>query len=348
MLKQITSNTALNSISRLLLIVMTILAVGLVSGCGSSDKAEKHVELIFSHSPARWQEGAESMVKTLQADGYVANLQVFDSNDKQRQAMQAAIDAKPACIVLAGGNDEIIADELKKAKEADIPIIAYDSMVKNTDAISYFVTFDNEGVGESMGRYIEEKFNLQSGAGPFTIEFLSGSEHDSNARLMHDGAYKILKPYIDKGQLVNISGKASFEETAVKDWNPDNAKSMLQAIVAKNYNGRNLDIVVAASDGIAYGAIEALSAYNGSWPFITGQDADKKALEYVRNGRMGVTIQKDSATLNYKCLRMIKAVVEGSKPDINDVKTYNNGVITIPAYLCIPRIIDKENIDSIK
>ena len=58
MLKQITSNTALNSISRLLLIVMTILAVGLVCGCGSSDKAEKHVGLIFSQSPARWQEGA--------------------------------------------------------------------------------------------------------------------------------------------------------------------------------------------------------------------------------------------------------------------------------------------------
>ena len=81
--------------------------------------------------------------------------------------------------------------------------------------------------------------------------------------------------------------------------------------------------------------------------FETFEDYDK-ALEYVRNGRMGFTIQKDSATLNYKCLRMIKAVVEGSKPDINDVKTYNNGVITIPAYLCIPRIIDKENIDSIK
>lgn len=346
MLKQIKSYATLVS-SRLLLIVMAILAVVLISGCGSSDKG-KNIELIFSHSPARWQEGAEAMVKTLQDDGYTANLQVFDSDDKQKSAMQAAIEAKPACIVLAGGNDAIIADELKKAKDEGIPIIAYDSMVKNTDAISYFVTFDNEGVGESMGRYIEEKFNLQSGAGPFTIEFLSGSEHDNNARLMHDGAYKILKTYIDNGQLINASGKASFEETAVKEWNPEVAKTMLQDIIAKNYSDRNLDIVVAAADGIAYGAVDALNGYNGSWPFITGQDADKKALEYVRNGKMGFTIQKDSATLNYKCLRMIKAVVEGSKPDINDVKTYNNGVITVPAYLCIPRIIDKENIDSIK
>ena len=45
---------------------------------------------------------------------------------------------------------------------------------------------------------------------------------------------------------------------------------------------------------------------------------------------------------------MIKAVVDGSQPDVNDVKTYNNGVITVPAYLCIPRIIDKENLADAK
>lgn len=63
---------------------------------------------------------------------------------------------------------------------------------------------------------------------------------------------------------------------------------------------------------------------------------------------MAFSLQKDSLVLNQKCIRMIKAVVDGSKPDINDIKTYNNGVITVPAYLCIPRIIDKDNLAQVK
>ena len=326
----------------LLILTMSLMA----AGCGGADHEAKRVDLIFSHSPERWQNGAKSMEEELSRQGYAVKLQIFSNEEEQKAAMKQAIDGKSSCIVLAGGNDKAIGDELKEAKEAKIPIIAYDSLVQNTDALSYYVTFDNEGVGASMGRYIEEKFNLQSGAGPFTIEFLSGSEHDSNARLMHDGTYAVLKPYIDKGQLIVASGRTSFEDTAIKDWDTKNAASHMQEIVAKYYTGRSLDIVVAASDGIAYGVIDGLKGYSGRWPFITGQDADQKALEYVRNGRMGFTIKKDSDTLNYKCLRMIKAVVEGSQPDINDVRTYNNGVITVPAYLCIPQIIDRGNLDE--
>jgi len=339
----------MRKIARALTACLLILTMAfLAAGCGSSGHEAKRVDLIFSHSPERWQTGAKSMAEELTQQGYQVNLQIFSNEDEQKAAMKGAIDGKSSCIVLAGGNDKVIGDELKAAKDAKIPIIAYDSLVQNTDALSYYVTFDNEGIGASMGRYIEEKFNLQSGAGPFTIEFLSGSEHDSNARLMHDGTYEVLKPYIDKGQLVVLSGKTSFEDTAIKNWDTKNAEAYTQELVSKYYTGRSLDIVVAASDGIAYGVIDGLANYSGSWPFITGQDADAKALDYVRNGRMGFTIKKDSDTLNYKCVRMIKAVVEGSHPDINDVNTYNNGVITVPSYLCIPQIIDKDNIDEVQ
>lgn len=107
------------------------------------------------------------------------------------------------------------------------------------------------------------------------------------------------------------SGQSDYNSTATKNWDSNNAKARAEKMVQEYYNGRNLDIVVAACDSIAYGVIDGMA-------------------------------------LNQKCIRMIKAVVDGSKPDINDVKTYNNGVITVPAYLCIPKIIDKENIAEVK
>ena len=114
------------------------------------------------------------------------------------------------------------------------------------------------------------------------------------------------------------------------------------------YTGRNLDILMSASDSIAEGLVDGLAGagYNGVQPFITGQDATPKALEFVRSGKQGTTMAKSAELLNGKCIRMIKAVVEGTQPEVNDVRTYNNGKITVPSYLCIPLILDKENLDE--
>ncbi len=77
---------------------------------------------------------------------------------------------------------------------------------------------------------------------------------------------------------------------------------------------------------------------------ISGLDGDPAAYQRIKAGTQTFTINKDPDVLTEKCVRMIKAVVEGTQPDINDVTTYNNGVITVPAYLCTPQIIDKTNV----
>jgi putative multiple sugar transport system substrate-binding protein len=327
-----------------LALVMTLL-LSLVSGCGSQDSS-KTVELCFSHQPDRWMNGAQEMKESLEKEGYKVNLTIYNSEEEQKSAMAAAVKAKPKCIVTAGVDTKIVQESLDEAQKENIPIIGYDSLPKDTAAVSYYVTFDNEGVGTAMGKYIEQKFNLRSGAGPFTIEFFSGGPNDSNAPLMYKGMYDVLKPYLDKGQLVVPSGKVTFSDTATKDWDAKVSASRMKELVAKYYTGRSLDIIVSASDGISYGIIDGLADYHGSQPFITGQDADKKALAFIQQGKMGMTIRKDSNDLNQKCIRMIKAVVEGTKPVLNDTDTYNNGAITVPTYLCIPYIVDKDNLSE--
>lgn len=288
------------------------------------------------------------MKDALEQEGMHVDLYVFDSDESQTECLQKAVDSKPDCIVLAGGESKNFTKALADAKSRNIPIIDYDSLTADTDAINYFVTFDNYGVGEAMGKYIVKKMNLQAGAGPYNIEFFSGSDTDSNAKLMYQGAYDQLKPYLDNGQLRVPSGQSDYNSTATKNWDSKNAQARAEQLISQYYQGQNLDIIVAACDSIAYGVIDGMGAYQGSWPLISGQDADSKALEYIQQGKMGFSLKKDSVVLNQKCIRMIKAVVDGSQPDVNDVKTYNNGVITVPAYLCIPRIIDKENLADAK
>lgn len=331
------------------LILAALICVGtlIAAGCGRNQE-HKHIAMVFSHEPNRWTQGAEMMKQALEKEGMQVDLYVFDTDESQKEYMAKAVDSKPDCIVLAGGDSKNFIQSLEKAKSNAIPIIDYDSLTADTDAINYFVTFDNYGVGEAMGRYIVKKMNLQAGAGPYNIEFFSGSDTDSNARLMYQGAYDQLKPYLENGQLQVPSGQSDYNSTATKNWDSNNAKARAEKMVQEYYNGRNLDIVVAACDSIAYGVIDGMAGYQGSWPLISGQDADGKALSYIQEGKMAFSLQKDSLVLNQKCIRMIKAVVDGSKPDINDIKTYNNGVITVPAYLCIPRIIDKDNLAQVK
>lgn len=333
----------MKKITMLLSVAMVCVALLMSAGCGSQDK-QKHVALVFSHQPDRWIQGANMMKENLEKDGILVDLLVFDTGESQTECLQKAVDANPGCIVLAGGGYKNMAQPLAQAKEKNIPIIDYDSLTADTDAITYFVTFDNYGVGEAMGRYIVRKMNLQGGAGPFNIEFFSGSDTDTNAKLMYQGAFDQLKPYLDNGQLKVASGQVDYSSTVTRNWDAANAKTRAEEIVKQYYQDKNLDIVVAACDSIAYGVIDGLGSYQGGWPLITGQDADAKALDYVRQGKMAFSLQKDNVILNQKCIRMIKAVLEGGSPEINDVKTYNNGVITVPTYLCIPRIIDSSNL----
>ena len=105
-----------------------------------------------------------------------------DAND-QVQQLKDAIEKHPAAIVIGAQDAGALAEPLSLAKAEGIPVIAYDRLIMHTDAISYYASFENNSVGEFQARYVEEKLNLKSGAGPFTIEFIAGSPDDTNAPL---------------------------------------------------------------------------------------------------------------------------------------------------------------------
>ena len=333
-------------------LVMALLGMSvLFAGCGSESEGRKNVAVTFANSSASWQRNGNTIKKTLEEEGFAVDLQFADNEQQQIDQLKGMIEAKPRCIVIGAVNSGALSEVLKEAKAQQIPVIAYDRLVMNTDAVSYYASYDNEGVGQAMGEYIEAALKLKSGAGPFNIEVFAGDSGDNNAKLFFSGAMDVLKPYFDKGQLICPSGETSFDRVMTKDWDPKNAQARMEKIMADNYrDGKQLHAVLSPNDGCAVGIVTALAAsgYAGPQPILTGQDADAAALDNIRQGKQTITIYKDPSLLTVKCVRMIKAVVEGVQPDINDVKTYNNRSITVPSYLCTPYIVDKDNLDIVK
>lgn len=338
----------MNKLMAVLCVVAALLVSVLSAGCGE-DITTKKVAVSFDGLTAIWQRNGNEIKQQLEKEGFAVDLQFADSKEQQIEQIEAQLAENPNCLVIGAIDGSSLTEVLQQAKEKNIPVIAYDRLIMDTDAVSYYATFDNEGVGESMGEYIEASLGLRTGAGPFNIELFAGDAADNNAHLFFEGAMKILRPYIANGQLVVPSGETSFEQVSTKGWSADNAQARMEKLLTGADAGVKLDVVLVANDSLSAGVRKALTAYGYTqMPLLTGQDADPEAVKAIKAGQQTMSVYKNPDMLISKSIRMIKAVIEGTRPDINNVTTYNNGVITVPAYLCTPLVVDAGNIGVVK
>lgn len=303
-----------------------------------------------TQSSERWINDGANMKKQLEALGYEVDLQ-YAEDDVQMQVSQIEnmIASGVECLVIASIDSSALVNVEAQAKDAGIPIIAYDRLLMDTDAVSYYATFDNKGVGTAIAKYIEEKKDLpaaQSAGESYTIEFFMGSPDDNNAKMLYDGIMEVLQPYLDDGTLVCKSGRTSFDDTCILRWSQETAQQNCENYLTGFYADEDLDIACSAFDGFAYGikaALEGAGYTDANWPLITGQDAELMAVKNIISGKQTMSIYKDTRVLAEKCVTMVQAVLEGSEPEINDTEQYNNGVIVVPSYLCTPVAVDVDN-----
>ena len=337
---------------RKIILILCLALCTVTAGCAGDVSEKNSVQLLFPNPTSGiWKHVGELCAKLMSEAGYEVEMRFCNDSNEQIAQLKDAIEKQPAAIVIAAQDTGVLAEPLAAAKDAGIPVIAYDRLIMHTDAISYYASFENNSVGEFQARYVEEKLNLKSGAGPFTIEFIAGSPDDTNAHLFYAGAYDYLKPYIDKGQLVVPSGQTDFSSVATDGWKMETAQRRMTEILQKYYaDGKSLNVVIAANDDLAQALINAEQAagYKGAPTILTGQDAGANGVANIKAGKQSMTIYKDPEILCAKIVRMVKAVVEGSQPAINDVTNIKNDVATVPSYLCIPLIVDIENIDIVK
>ena len=149
----------------------------------------------------RWNQDGANMKAELEAAGYEVDLQ-YAANDIATQVSQIENMINSGCsmLVIASIDGDSLGTVLELAKESDIPVIAYDRLIMNSDAVSYYATFDNYMVGTIQGEYIKDQLDLDNAEGPFNIELTTGDPGDNNARFFFGGAMDVLQPYIDSGK----------------------------------------------------------------------------------------------------------------------------------------------------
>ena len=305
-----------------------------------------------TQSSQRWIQDGGNMKAKLEALGYTVDLQ-YAEDDVQAQVSQLEnmITNGANCLVVASIDSQALVNVLAQAKSNNIPVIAYDRLLMDTDAVSYYATFDNKGVGVEIGKYIEKTMGLADGKGPFNVEFFAGSPDDNNAHMLNAGVFEVLQKYLDNGMLVCQSGQLDFDTICTLRWSQETAQQRMENLISGYYStGETVDIVVSPFDGISYGIAAALDGagykVGEQWPVITGQDAELMAAKNILSGRQAQTIFKDTRTLADKCVTMVQAVLEGGEPEINDTTTYNNGKLVVPSYLCTPVSVDKDNLKT--
>ncbi len=123
----------------------------------------------------------------------------------------------------------------------------------------------------------------------------------------------------------------------------------MDGLLAKHYEDRDLHAVLSPYDGISRGVIMALEDFGiepgtDEFPVITGQDAEALSVKFIRDGLgQTQTVFKDTRDLAAVASGMVKSIVNGDSPEINDLGTYNNGFKFVPAYLLQPVGIDENN-----
>ena len=328
------------------------------TGAAAEDETEMTVEQVGedkvvgiampNQSVERWTSDGENMKSQLEELGYHVILQYAEDDVQTQIAQIEEMVAHPVdCLVIAAIDSTALTEVEARAKDAGIPIIAYDRLLMQTNAVTYYASFDNEGVGRAIGEYIERTMDLANTTETYTIEFFMGSPDDNNARLVYNGVMEVLETYLNSGVLLCKSGRTAFEETCILRWSQETAEEMCRDYLKKYYSREKLDICCTAFDGFAYGCRDALEdagyQVDQNWPLITGQDAEITATRNIISGYQAMSVAKDTRILAEKCVTMVNAVLMGSRPEINDTTTYDNGAMVVSAYLCTPVVVDQGN-----
>ncbi len=301
-----------------------------------------------TQSSERWIKDGGAMKEILEARGYTVDLQYAEDDiPTQKSQIENMITKGAKVLVIAAIDGSTLSDTLDAAAAGGVKVISYDRLLVNTDAVSYYATFDNRRVGQLQAESLVDGLKKLKGEGPYNIELFAGSPDDTNSFYFFQGAMDVLQPLIDAGTVSIPSGQVTQEEVGTLRWDGAVAQARMDAVLAANYtDGKTLHGVLSPYDGISRGILSALTAFGltgKDLPVVTGQDAEAASIKLIISGDQYSTILKDTRLLAEVAANMVDAVLTGKEPEINDTVTYDNNVKVVPSYLLEPFIITTEN-----
>ena len=300
----------------------------------------------------RWERDGNTIAANLREAGFQVDLQ-FAQDDVATQINQIEnmITAGVDILVIAPIDGETLTGVLNLAYEQEIPVIAYDRLIMDSEHVSYYVTFDNFYVGVTQGNFLVEELGLGLGNGPFNIELFGGSPDDNNAFFFFGGAMSVLQPYIDSGELIVVSGQTDMMQIGILGWGTADAQNRMDALLSAHYTTAELHAVLSPNDSLALGIVTSLQNLGFGdtrpMPVVTGQDGDLANVHSILAGGQAMTVFKDTRVLAEAATRMVEEILNEDEVTVNDTETYHNNVRIVPTFLADVFTVTADNVYEI-
>jgi D-xylose transport system substrate-binding protein len=283
---------------------------------------------------SRWQKDKQLFVAAAEKLGARVLVQSANSDDtRQMQDIEALLSNNVDVLVIVPHNARAMAQAVNKAHEAGVPVIAYDRLITDCD-LDLYISFDNVKVGEKQAQYALD--HLPKGR-KLQLVRIFGAKTDNNALLFKQGQDNILNPLL-KSDDVKI-----LHEDWAENWKPENAKKIANAAITSY--GSNFDAILAANDGTAGGAIQALAEEGLAGKIlVTGQDAELVACQRIAAGTQAMTIYKPIHKLSNAAAEL--AVKLAKKMPVIATATTNNAKMDVPSVLLEVITVTRDNLKS--
>ncbi len=304
-------------------------------------------------SSSRWISDGNSMVEQFKAAGYDTILQYAEDDiPNQLAQIENMITNGVDVLVIAAIDGTTLSNALENAHFAGIKTIAYDRLIRDSEYVDYYATFDNFKVGVQQASSLVAGLAERFGEGPYNVELFGGSPDDNNAYFFYDGAMSVLQPMIDAGKVQIVSGQMGMDTVGTLRWDGAVAQARMDNLLSAHYTDAPVHGVLSPYDGLSIGIISSLKGggYGSgdlAMPIVSGQDAEIRSVKSMLTGEQYSTVFKDTRALAGVTVGMVDALLKGGEPEINDTTTYDNGVKVVPSFLLEPVSVDLSNWEEV-
>ncbi|MBO9319305.1 MAG: sugar-binding protein [Chloroflexus sp.] len=323
---------------------------------GSSQKLAVGIVLPTKDEP-RWIQDETRFREALQQAGYQVEILFSQgSSAKEKENVEALISKGIKVLIICPHDGTAAAAAAEAARAAGVKVISYDRLIRETEAVDYYVTFDSIAVGAQQAQYLVDH---ASGSGN-PLYLYAGAASDNNAFLFFEGAWKVLQPKIADGTFVikNSSEAVALQNKlnltrdemakiigqVTTNWDFNTAKNLAEAnLTAVTAADKGKVYILAPNDGTARAIADAFAADKDvTQYFVTGQDAEKASVQYIIDGRQSMTVFKDVRTLVKDAIKAAVALLENKQPEARG--SYNNGKKDVPAIQSPVVTVTRENV----
>jgi D-xylose transport system substrate-binding protein len=306
-----------------------IILSGFLLLCSCSQKTKIGFLMDVSDT-GRWLKDKELFIKSVEDLGGEVVFRASEGDpEKQYELAGEILNEGVKALVVIPSDLNAAANIVKLAHQREVPVISYDRIIKNC-MLDFYISFDNVQVGELQAKYV----STMCPKGKYAV--IGGAVTDNNSFLLRLGQLNIIQPLIERGDIEVVY------DQYVDYWAPEEGYRLMKECLAKN---RNIDVVLAANDQLAEGALKALEeAGIEKLPFISGQDAEVEACRRVIAGKQAMTVYKPIEGIAQKTADIVMQMVEEQRIP----RTYmsvNNGKKQVPAILLPAMEVNKETID---